>query len=67
MGALDEYYDWFYGWARVPADTYKADIALISWLLAKTQYELHEHLSRCDAGRCPDVQPEHPPPVSAAP
>jgi hypothetical protein len=53
---LAEYYDWFYGWARalgakVPTDTYKADIALLAWLLAETRWKLglliDEHLSRC--------------------
>jgi hypothetical protein len=35
QAVMDEYYDWFYGWAKVPADTYKADIALLSWLHAE--------------------------------
>jgi hypothetical protein len=35
QAVMDEYYDWFYGGAKVPADTYKADIALLSWLHAE--------------------------------
>jgi len=47
---MDEYYDWFYGWAKVPADTYKADIALLAWELAKTQHELSELRRGVNAG-----------------
>lgn len=40
---LDDYYGWFYGWAKVPADTYKADLALLAWLHAELSWKFHEH------------------------
>lgn len=35
---IDQYYLDFYGWAKVPRDTYKADIALLAWLYAELRH-----------------------------